>query len=224
MIRVLGIGWIRGGEYGGVRRAERRTFPNGATLSTLWRAAGLLPSPPKNIGRFNAATHMACDAAALALRDAGLDAAAGQTSDIGLLASTPDGCAEANRAYFADYLAGGRRLGRGNLFIYTLPTSAAAEAAICFGLRGPLLYAAPAAAPAPALLSMAAGMLTRGEAGVMLALIAEAAAGACFVLAPAAASHQGIASVEEALRVAGAERDVAGLVGAFARRPAETAG
>lgn len=219
MIRVLGLGWVQGGEFGCARLGRRHAFPAGATLHSLWRAAALLPAPPKNVGRFDAATHLACDAIALALRDAGLESAAGRTQDIGLLVATPDGSVAANRAYFADYLAGGRTLGRGNLFIYTLPTSAAAEAAICFGLRGPLLYAAAARRPAHGLLSMAGGMLGSGESSLMLALLADGATAVCFLLAPETiAPHHGVCDLEEVLRIAEKEMTADALIGAVAER------
>ena len=60
---------------------------------------------------------------------------------IGCVACGTDGCHAANRAYFADYLAGGRQLGRSALFIHTLPTATLAECALHFALGGPLLYA-----------------------------------------------------------------------------------
>jgi len=44
------------------------------------------------------------------------------------------------RFVFLDYVQAGRKLGRGSLFIYTLPSSPLAEAAIHFGLQGPVLY------------------------------------------------------------------------------------
>ena len=53
-----------------------------------------------------------------------------------------EGSLQSDLEYFRDYLEGGRTLSRGNLFIYTLPSSPLGEAAIHFGLLGPLLYAA----------------------------------------------------------------------------------
>lgn len=220
MIRVRGVGWISGPEFGGVRLAQRHAFPPGATLHTLWRDAHLLPAPPKNAGRFNAAVHLTCGAIALALRDAGLECVGDRKRDIGLLAATPDGCLAANRAYFEDYLTGGRTMGRGNLFIYTLPTSAAAEAAICFGLQGPLFYAAGSGRPAHALLATACGMMERGEAAGMLALLAEGDAALCFFLAEAAAApHHDVCAVEEALRATDIDAPLAELIGNIAGRP-----
>ena len=61
---------------------------------------------------------------------------------VGVVAFEREGSEAANRAYFADYAAAGRVLGRGQLFVYTLPTSVAAECAIACRLTGPLLYVA----------------------------------------------------------------------------------
>ena len=60
---------------------------------------------------------------------------------IGCVVASPFACHDENRAYFADYLAGGRKLGRAALFIHTLPTAPIAECALHFKLRGPLLHA-----------------------------------------------------------------------------------
>ncbi len=45
-----------------------------------------------------------------------------------------------NRAYFTDYAVNGRLLGRGQLFIGTLPSTPLCEAAICLNLHGPVFY------------------------------------------------------------------------------------
>lgn len=59
---------------------------------------------------------------------------------MGLIGTNRAGSLEANRLYFSDYLQAGRVLARGNLFVYTLPSSPLAEAAIHFGFQGPMLY------------------------------------------------------------------------------------
>ena len=77
---------------------------------------------------------------ALALKDAGRSYPLGPDNTVGIVGSAPEGCLDADLAYFSDYVKCGRTLGRGNLFIYTLPTSPLAECAIHFALEGPLLY------------------------------------------------------------------------------------
>jgi len=117
-------------------------MPHGddTTLSGAARRCGLFAYPVKSFGRFDAASRLTCCAVALALQDAGIAYAEGQRLPVGILMTGADGCLAANERYFRDYAESGRTLARGNLFIYTLPTSPIAEAAIHFGLAGPTLY------------------------------------------------------------------------------------
>ena len=182
---VNGIGWICDGAYGSVRQGRRVELTGRQTLQTLAKADGLFAYPVANWGRFNAAARLTCCACALALRDAGVPYAAGtKMPEIGLLGTAPDGSLEANREYFRDYVDSGRTLARGNLFIYTLPSSALAEAAIHFGLQGPMTYLYSPAEPYAALLEAAAGMIAAGEAAAMLAVATDATGAVCHVLDP----------------------------------------
>ncbi len=54
-------------------------------------------------------------------------------------------------------------MGRGNLFIYTLPTSAIAEVSIHFGVTGPSLFIEADVAPFERLLAEASQMLEKAE-------------------------------------------------------------
>lgn len=205
MSLVAGAGWIGGGEFGCARLGRRDALPAGAGLRSLWKSAALLPAAPKNIGRFNDATLLTLYAAALALRDAGWpDGAADRPADIGLLTSSSGGCRQANIDYFRDYLAGGRTLGRGNLFIYTLPTSAAAETAIVLGLKGPMFHAEAPDRPLHGLLCLAEAMLSRREASVLLAVQSDAGQATCFVLATGdVVPHHGVCLLTPAIANAG---------------------
>ena len=100
----------------------------------------VLAYPSEKFGRFDAASRLVAISVALALYDADIDYAKGKKKDIGILGTSPDGALDSNLAYFRDYVGAGRKLGRGNLFIYTLPSSPLAEAVIHFGLQGPILY------------------------------------------------------------------------------------
>ncbi|MGQ9499188.1 MAG: hypothetical protein ACUVQ6_02265 [Dissulfurimicrobium sp.] len=62
--------------------------------------------------------------------------------------------------YFRDYLDSGRRLARGALFIYTFPSSLLGEAAIHFGLKGPLFRVSVPGGGLSIAVSMAADMLS----------------------------------------------------------------
>jgi hypothetical protein len=137
---VVGSGWI--GERG---------FGSGARAETVWdtraELAGHVASPPggkpsRNYGRFDLPTRLVCHAVQLALRDAGYGAERPCPEAAGLIGTGDVGTLAANLAYYGDYCEHGKVLGRSNLFVYTLPTSVIAEAAIHFRLRGPLLFLA----------------------------------------------------------------------------------
>jgi 3-oxoacyl-[acyl-carrier-protein] synthase II len=81
------------------------------------------------------------------MKDAGFSCIPQKKQDIGIVGASDSGSMQSDIDYFKDYLDCGRTLSRGNLFIYTLPSSPLGEAAIHFGLQGPLLYAASAENP-----------------------------------------------------------------------------
>ena len=87
---------------------------------------------PKEFGRFTPLARKTLCAVALALK--------GRRGDIGMIFVNNDYCVEDNFKYYQDFVAAGEKLGRANLFVYTLPTTPAAESAIYFGLTGPLFY------------------------------------------------------------------------------------
>jgi 3-oxoacyl-(acyl-carrier-protein) synthase len=115
-------------------------------------------------------------AASLALKGAGWETS---KMEMGILAAGCDGCAAANEAYFREYVDNGRTLGRGNLFIYTLPTSAAGEISIALGLGGPCLAIHNDADPLGQIARCAAAMVRRGEAAAMLGLWSDGEAAVC---------------------------------------------
>ena len=82
----------------------------------------------------------------------------------------------------ADWFAGGRSLGRGNLFIYTLPSSTMGEIAIALGLRGPAVHIHDAHHPAQILIRHARRLLEDGEADGILALWSDSKAAVCFAV------------------------------------------
>lgn len=138
MTRIVGSGWI--GEHG---------FGSGRRIEVRWerreRLAEHLVSPPngkasRNYSRFDLPTRLVCHAVHLALRDAGYGAERPCPDGTGLVGTGDLGTLAANLAYFRDFCDHGKVLGRSNLFIYTLPTSALAEAAIHFRLQGPLFH------------------------------------------------------------------------------------
>ncbi len=119
----------------------------------------LFPDPVKNFGRFPRHVRAACAACALALKAADIRHEKGERRDIALFAAGYEPTLTINREFFKDYLDAGRTMGRGNLFIYTLPTSAIAEVSIHFALTGPAIFIEADSAPFERLLDVAAQML-----------------------------------------------------------------
>ena len=75
-------------------------------------------------------------AAILAHRDAEVDS----VRETAVIDFGRQGCHEQNLNYFNDYREHGRHLGRGHLFVGTLPTTPPCEAAISLKLTGPCFY------------------------------------------------------------------------------------
>ncbi|MDD5599827.1 MAG: hypothetical protein PHV82_17925, partial [Victivallaceae bacterium] len=98
--------------------------------------AGILREKIENFGRASEESKKTVFSVALALYDA--DIAPGERRrDIAVIAANQDCCQSANLNYFKDYAAHGRTIGRGNLFVCTLPTAPGAMAGIACDLHGP---------------------------------------------------------------------------------------
>lgn len=166
---ILGIGWLDRQACGCVNLRRRAVYGGPASIPPPWQDTALLGGPLKNMGRMDERSQLTCCACALALRDAGVTPKECRTMNVGIAGANDDGSLRANQAYFADYLRGGRRLGRGNLFVYTLPTSPLAEASIHFGLKACLLYSVVPSGLLRDLLRTAEMLITGGQADYMLA-------------------------------------------------------
>jgi len=159
---------------------------------------GGAPALPRNFGRFSAASRRAFHAVTQALDKAGLTLDENTRTlrytngkapvRVGVIAFDRDGSEAANRAYYADYVSSGRVLGRGQLFVYTLPTSVAAECAIACRLTGPLLYVAEPDGGDGAARQAARALLADGLADAVVMLsVTDQAAQAAVVTTPGAA-------------------------------------
>jgi len=132
--------------------------------------------PVKYFSRLTAEARHALVAGRLALSAANF---AREQREIALLSAGFDGQLAANLDYFADYVRHGRSLGRGNLFIYTLPTSTLGEMTIALGLTGPAYHCHDPRRPFRGLLDEAALLLAQGEAAGALAIWSAPDAAVC---------------------------------------------
>lgn len=90
----------------------------------------------ENFYRQSSKARMAQLLAIMAINDAQIhDAGSGA-----LIAWNGTSCISENRRYFSDYLQFNRESGQGKLFVATLPSTPAAEAAIAINLQGAVFY------------------------------------------------------------------------------------
>lgn len=140
MIKILGASWIKKNKAGLKNRGLTYKYADLKSFYLVLKEKDVFSFPVENFSRFDLASKLATIAVGLAFYDADMLYFPGKKQDIGILAVNKNGSLNAQLAYFKDYIDSGRILGRGNLFIYTLPSSPLAEAAMHFGLSGPLLY------------------------------------------------------------------------------------
>jgi len=163
-----GCGWIKETQCGCAEKDLEWKFTDLRSLCAQLLKDNVLTYPIENFARFDQASKLVTLSAALALYDAGITYAKDKKQNIGILGTSPDGAFVSSLAYFKDYVEAGSKLGRGNLFIYTLPSSPLAEAAIHFGLQGPLVYIRSTEKQKERLLAQAQLMIQNKEAQVML--------------------------------------------------------
>lgn len=166
-VSVRGIGWVTKTGYGSVRLGLHHRFAEGEGIQSLAKM-GIFSHPFKNFGRLDWMSRMTVSAVALALQDAGMEYSLANKQDIGIIGTSCEGSLKSDIDYFRDFIENGRTLSRANLFIYTLPSSALGEAAIHFGLVGPLFHATGVDNSFVDFLDMATEIVVAREAGRML--------------------------------------------------------
>ena len=206
---VTGLSWVSAQEHGTALRQRAGTQTDLRDLHRALLSDATMDAPFKNFGRFDEDSKRICLAVALALQDCGVRNN-GPVHDTGLLISNPAGATGANAAYFRDYVDGGRKLGRANLFIYTLPTSPIAEAAIHFGLSGPLLYVGRLRADPDSALNDCVDIVADGQAAAMLCILTAETETTCAMVQDTPVPSQLCVTVEEAAVMIARRRDIAG--------------
>lgn len=159
MRKITGIGWWTP-EASGCLLSKRE-----------FRIVGqeVFSSQFNNFGRIDRDSRAAAFAVALALKDASLKYPLAPGTIAGICGCSPKGCLDADLAYFRDYVECGRTLGRGNYFIYTLPTSPLAECSIHFGLEGPVIYVSGETSRMASTIEAASEAMEDAQAALMIA-------------------------------------------------------
>jgi 3-oxoacyl-[acyl-carrier-protein] synthase II len=211
-IVIRGAGWLTREAFGCIRTAERHTYGVGRSLDLLPKDEIFL-HPVKNYGRFDAVSRLTCSAVSLALKDAGIEILPSRKQDIGIIGTGSHGSLRSDISYFRDYIDSGRTLSRGNLFIYTLPSSPLGEAAIHFGLLGPVLYVMDRSGSMGSVLDAAEEMVRAGEAGQMLAGQVEEGTALYVVVAAQPEADQGfLCTLDEARSITRSQPIAPGMI------------
>jgi hypothetical protein len=163
--RLIAMSWADD-EHCGLVRPDRKPLQVGR--------AELLARPYKNWGRLSPLSKKMVHALAVAFKEMDPRYAEGSSIPWGIISVNTTGCQADNEAYFKDYVEAGRALARGSLFVYTLPTSPIAEAALHFRLAGPLFHVVQAREDFSLVLNWAESFLATNDAEGMIVVSTEA--------------------------------------------------
>ncbi len=177
MIRT--VAWFCDSHYG-LFNPDGESFTRPSPAGRSDELLSIIGRPVKYFSRMTLETRACLAAASLALRTLPAEVVAG--NEIGVVSAGHDGCVSADQNYFHDYVSTGRTMGRGNLFIYTLPTSTLGEVAIGLSLSGPTMYTHADRNPLAELVRTAEGLLADGEAGAVLAIWTDLQASVCMTI------------------------------------------
>jgi len=213
-INIYGIGWFSDSGCGAIISGRSRSLAPGETFPALPREA-IFPRPIRNFGRLDRVSRITLAAVSLTLQDAGIDSSPLNKREIGIVGTNSEGSLITDLDYYRDYVDNGRKLSRANLFIYTLPSSPLGEAAIHFGLTGPLLYTMDGEGSAVSALRLAAGFITDGGAPMMLAGRTEGDQAIYLLLA--VTGGRPLCTLDEAAAILGGGFDVAAMAENFGR-------
>ena len=177
-----GKGWVTCDRFGCENKKLSCEYENISSLYSHLRNESIFSADVKNFGRFDMPSKLVCCAAALALHDAGFIYSLGNKDErFGIVGTSENGSLYSNERYFKDYVEEGRELARGNLFIYTLPSSSLAETAISLGLSGPMLYIGTED-NSEGVVSWAETMIRQRDAEAMLAVNFSETEAVCYYL------------------------------------------
>jgi 3-oxoacyl-[acyl-carrier-protein] synthase II len=176
------LGWISGTECGTLKpnQSTRRPF---ALQDNI---ASLIERPVKYLSRMTAEARCSLVAASLAMKAAGWDS---HHQVLAIMGTGYEGCLAADAAYFQDYVDGGQSMGRANLFIYTLPTSALSEVAIALNLTGPALHLATNLHSLVAMVEQARSIVESAEAHGVLCVWSDGVSALSLAVGGGNANH-----------------------------------
>jgi hypothetical protein len=137
MLYVSGIGYVTDNKLSVEYKKQSWNYDGTKNLHRCLKDNGIVQDVLKDFGRLDSISKMTVTASALALYDASVSM---PKDKIGILGTSDAGSLSSNIDFFKDYVDSGRKMSRGNLFVYTLSSAALAAAAIAFGFKGPITF------------------------------------------------------------------------------------
>ncbi len=181
-VKLLAGAWLRGTDYRSFKTGISGSYQNKNGLYRQLKQKEVFSCPVERYSRFDDISKTTCCLIALSLKDAGIEYSPEKKQNIAIIGSNKKASLNSNYNYFSDYLKAGRTLARGNLFIYTIPTSPLAESAIYFGLQGELVYVNFSQDSIEEFLNYAALIFSLKEEEKLLAVTAQEDKGICLLL------------------------------------------
>lgn len=182
MSTITGTGWINNNACGNLDSFRGEPYKDLVELHDRLLDRGVFHSPVHNYRKMVTEARKTIVAAALALHHAGIDQNFHRQESIGIIGGGSKGCLPVNERYYADYLNFGKTMARGSLFAHTLPTSALAEVAIHFGMKGPLLYISSTEKPEEYLYGCAGSLIGEYSSTGIVAIWDSADSVSCMVI------------------------------------------
>lgn len=166
-IWITGGGWVTARGYGRMSDGGSPVLSPGLPVIPLARE--VFNRPLSRYGRFDTFTRMGCAAAALTLKDAGLEEEEGHIESIGMVVSSLYEVMETDISYYQTTLEQGGVLSSPNLFSYTLPVIVLGECAVLFHLTGPTFCVGEGGGTGMNAVQSAAAMISSGKTDKMIA-------------------------------------------------------
>jgi hypothetical protein len=139
MIVLSGLSWNYENKFSSLYKKEELLYTSLKEIHNTFISKEIIDRKINNYRRISENSKLYSLLTGLAFHDAGVKIDS-EIENTGIISCTYNGTILENEKYFKDYVSAGRTMARGNLFVYTLPTSSLGEVAISFCLKGPLFH------------------------------------------------------------------------------------
>jgi hypothetical protein len=140
MTILAGASWNHENDLRSLYKKEEFSYNSLKEIHNHFVSYKIIDNEISNFRRISINSKLYSILSGLSLYDSNIELNAENKENTGIISCTHKAATPDNEKYFKDYISAGRRMARGNLFVYTLPTSPLGEVAISYQLKGPLFY------------------------------------------------------------------------------------